>query len=334
VYNNRSVLENHHCSTLFKLLYQTPEFLSSLSRRQWGYVRELVIEMILSTDMACHHDLKIGLEGLPSKLDSMRYDSVEPDAAKNRKLLLQGVLHMSDLYTPSLEWSRSWEWVSRLGAEFRQQVELERQEGLRESTFLLYSSQVEQAEKETGFVSKVVLPFYENVARVLPELSVCSDMIKSNLECWEQVRSGVPASEVQPDQDELVGRWAVLPVQLTADATSVAALPADLHKLAEEDAAKGATDRRLVRRASFFDGVNVPAPQGRRAEQKKTFDGTSKSIVPSSRQSAEMDAPTFSRLHEAAGQGAGDAARGHKARVEMAGSEDGDEEGMAAEDLW
>ncbi|KAH0627199.1 hypothetical protein JD844_002673, partial [Phrynosoma platyrhinos] len=56
LYNDRSVLENHHLSAAFRLLQDDEEMniLSNLSKDDWREFRTLVIEMVLATDMSCH----------------------------------------------------------------------------------------------------------------------------------------------------------------------------------------------------------------------------------------------------------------------------------------
>ncbi|OXB55748.1 hypothetical protein ASZ78_005250 [Callipepla squamata] len=56
LYNDRSVLENHHVSAAYRLLQDDEEMniLSNLSKDDWREFRALVIEMVLATDMSCH----------------------------------------------------------------------------------------------------------------------------------------------------------------------------------------------------------------------------------------------------------------------------------------
>jgi hypothetical protein len=57
-YNDKSVLENHHCSTAFNIL-RKPEcnFLETLDGSQYTTFRSLVIEMVLATDLSHHFSL-------------------------------------------------------------------------------------------------------------------------------------------------------------------------------------------------------------------------------------------------------------------------------------
>ncbi|MCL4142850.1 UNVERIFIED_CONTAM: hypothetical protein GTU68_053681, partial [Idotea baltica] len=55
MYNDESVLENHHLAVAFKLL-QTPEcdIFVNLTKKQRQTLRKMVIDMVLATDMSKH----------------------------------------------------------------------------------------------------------------------------------------------------------------------------------------------------------------------------------------------------------------------------------------
>ena len=63
MYNDESVLENHHLAVAFKLL-QLPEcdILAGLSSKQRASVRKMVIDMVLATDMSKHMSLLADLK--------------------------------------------------------------------------------------------------------------------------------------------------------------------------------------------------------------------------------------------------------------------------------
>ena len=58
LYNDQSVLENHHCACAFKIL-KCPEtnLFSSLSPPEKKDIRKVIIASILATDMTCHFGL-------------------------------------------------------------------------------------------------------------------------------------------------------------------------------------------------------------------------------------------------------------------------------------
>ena len=55
LYNDKSVLENHHLQVAYTLLKRADcNILSKLDQEEWEYFRHLVVEMVLATDMAEH----------------------------------------------------------------------------------------------------------------------------------------------------------------------------------------------------------------------------------------------------------------------------------------
>ena len=55
LYNDKSVLENHHLQVAYTLLKRADcNILQKLDQEEWEYFRHLVVEMVLATDMAEH----------------------------------------------------------------------------------------------------------------------------------------------------------------------------------------------------------------------------------------------------------------------------------------
>lgn len=72
LYNDKSVLENHHLSAAFELMRSNNmNILSGLKPEEYREFRELVIDMVLATDMSNHFtqikEMK-GLLSFPEKL--------------------------------------------------------------------------------------------------------------------------------------------------------------------------------------------------------------------------------------------------------------------------
>ena len=59
LYNDRSVLENHHAAASWHLLtnFQENNFLTSLEEAELKRLRFLIIEAILATDLKMHFDI-------------------------------------------------------------------------------------------------------------------------------------------------------------------------------------------------------------------------------------------------------------------------------------
>ena len=84
VYNDRSVLENHHASASWDLLYSNESFnfLRNLEAAEWKRLRFLVVEAILATDLKKHFDI---LSQFSSKAQTPLFtsSSIEKQITKN-----------------------------------------------------------------------------------------------------------------------------------------------------------------------------------------------------------------------------------------------------------
>ncbi|VDK65411.1 unnamed protein product, partial [Gongylonema pulchrum] len=63
MYNDESVLEQHHLAVAFKLLQDSNcDFIVSLNKKQRQLFRKLAIEMVLATDMSKHMSILADLK--------------------------------------------------------------------------------------------------------------------------------------------------------------------------------------------------------------------------------------------------------------------------------
>lgn len=67
IYNDKSILENHHTATLFKVAAcKESGIFDEFSKDKYKTVRQLIIDLILATDMTCHFEI---LKNLKEKID-------------------------------------------------------------------------------------------------------------------------------------------------------------------------------------------------------------------------------------------------------------------------
>lgn len=58
MYNDESVLENHHLAVAFKLLQnESNDIFQNIAKKQRQIIRKMVIDMVLATDMSKHMSL-------------------------------------------------------------------------------------------------------------------------------------------------------------------------------------------------------------------------------------------------------------------------------------
>jgi len=77
VYNDKSILENHHCATVFKIASEEESgIFENLTPEMYKTCREWIVEMILATDMSLHFK---NLGTVKSKIDSGEVDLMGED---------------------------------------------------------------------------------------------------------------------------------------------------------------------------------------------------------------------------------------------------------------
>ena len=99
----------------------TPE-VRSLSRKERASCRQLIINLVVSTDMAHHNALHDNLRALPPPPTEATTEAADALATR-RTCLLKCALHAADLHVPTLPWASSVGWVRALGNEFKSMVE-------------------------------------------------------------------------------------------------------------------------------------------------------------------------------------------------------------------
>lgn len=185
LYNDNSVLENHHAHQCFEILGQ-PEcnILCNLdqSKNEFSVIRKNMIAAILSTDMAQHQQLL-------SKLQS-RSRSFSADSAEDRSFLVCLTLHTADLSNSVLSEQSSISWAHRVMDEFNLQAQKERSAGMTVSAFMEQREKKERAKLQLNFIDYIVHPLWKGVAEVLSNLSEPMSNLKSNRDSWKRMSRG------------------------------------------------------------------------------------------------------------------------------------------------
>eukprot|EP00730_Choanoeca_flexa_P005545 TRINITY_DN11971_c0_g1_i1.p1 TRINITY_DN11971_c0_g1~~TRINITY_DN11971_c0_g1_i1.p1 ORF type:complete len:649 (+),score=133.41 TRINITY_DN11971_c0_g1_i1:44-1990(+) len=171
-YNDQSVLENHHCSKMFELL-RKHKLLAQLSREDVSAMRKTMIDIIMGTDMTRH---AAQLAKMESSEGAMLADNED-----TRRFLLVVIVHSADLYNAIKPFASSQRWTTRLYKEFNLQCDLERSLGMEPAAFMTASTPVEIAKGQQAFYNYVVIPWFHQVTRVMPDLAFLSKACADNL---------------------------------------------------------------------------------------------------------------------------------------------------------
>jgi len=198
MYNDESVLENHHLAVAFKLL-QDPncDILASLSAKQRTTCRKMVIDMVLATDMSKHMSLLADLKTMVETKKVAGSGVLLLDNYNDRIQVLQNMAHCSDLSNPTKPLHMYKMWVDRLMEEFFQQGDKERAAGLDISPMCdRENATIEKS--QVGFIEYIVHPLWETWAElVYPDSQHTLETLEENKD-WYQ--SMIPASPTEHNE--------------------------------------------------------------------------------------------------------------------------------------
>jgi len=195
-YNGRSVLENMHCSETIRLLLQPQyEIFGSLKKSEFRYVRELITDMILGTDMQMHSDHVKKSAELCAAMESERA-KMEAEKEQNTKHMLVVGLHVADIANPSKPWPDCKRWTYMLMEEWFRQGDKEKALGLDISP-MMDRCKPNIPRGQIGFIDYIVKPIFENFERLFVETNICVLHLHRNRANWAALNSDPDANNVQ-----------------------------------------------------------------------------------------------------------------------------------------
>nr|7D7P_A Chain A, Phosphodiesterase [Salpingoeca rosetta] len=184
VYNDQSVLENHHSHLAFEILLEKGcNVVENLDEDEFKRLRAVIINCILNTDMATHHT-KL------SKMEEVNRLGGFINLAENndqRLFVLAVLLHTADLHNPIKPFESNKRWSARLQKEFNNQVELEAKMNLPSLPFMRGNDEESLAKGEIGFINFVVKPWHQQLSQAFPKLDFLLDTIDANLAEWKAI---------------------------------------------------------------------------------------------------------------------------------------------------
>ncbi|NXW24088.1 PDE4C phosphodiesterase, partial [Circaetus pectoralis] len=222
MYNDASVLENHHLAVGFKLLQEENcDIFQNLSKKQRQSLRKMVIDMVLATDMSKHMNLLADLKTMVETKKVTSLGVLLLDNYSDRIQVLQNMVHCADLSNPTKPLELYRQWTDRIMVEFFRQGDREREKGMEISpmcdkhTASVEKSQVGQRRgaggeatgsgwglmsvfPQVGFIDFIAHPLWETWADLVhPDAQEILDTLEDNRE-WYQ--SMIPRSPSPPPE--------------------------------------------------------------------------------------------------------------------------------------
>jgi len=197
IYNDESVLENHHLAVAFKLIQDNNcDILASLSKKQRQSIRKMVIDMVLATDMSKHMSLLADLKTMVETKKVAGSGVLLLDNYNDRIQVLQNMVHCSDLSNPTKPLNIYIHWVDRITEEFFLQGDKEREVGLDISPMCDRKNPTTE-KSQVGFISYIVHPLWETWAElVYPDAQDILVTLENNRLYYENLIPVSPADQL------------------------------------------------------------------------------------------------------------------------------------------
>ncbi|XP_078405354.1 cGMP-inhibited 3',5'-cyclic phosphodiesterase 3B isoform X1 [Cetorhinus maximus] len=184
LYNDRSVLENHHSAAAWNLFMSRSEFnfLANLDHVEFKRFRFLVIEAILATDLKKHFDFLAEFNS--KQVNEVNNPGIDWTNENDRLLVCQVCIKLADINGPAKMRELHLQWTEGIVNEFYEQGDEEASLGLPVSPFMDRSSP-QLAKLQESFITHIVGPLCNSYAAagLLPGQWVDDDDIDP--ECGE-----------------------------------------------------------------------------------------------------------------------------------------------------
>ncbi|XP_073479220.1 3',5'-cyclic-AMP phosphodiesterase 4D isoform X3 [Lithobates pipiens] len=202
MYNDSSVLENHHLAVGFKLLQEENcDIFQNLTKKQRQSLRKMVIDIVLATDMSKHMNLLADLKTMVETKKVTSSGVLLLDNYSDRIQVLQNMVHCADLSNPTKPLQLYRHWTDRIMEEFFRQGDRERERGMEISPMCdKHNASVEKS--QVGFIDYIVHPLWETWADLVhPDAQDILDTLEDNREWYQSTipQSPSPASDEQEE---------------------------------------------------------------------------------------------------------------------------------------
>ncbi|XP_030073668.1 3',5'-cyclic-AMP phosphodiesterase 4C isoform X2 [Microcaecilia unicolor] len=196
MYNDVSVLENHHLAVGFKLLQEENcDIFQNVTKKQRQSLRKMVIDMVLATDMSKHMNLLADLKTMVETKKVTSLGVLLLDNYSDRIQVLQNMVHCSDLSNPTKPLELYRQWTDRIVVEFFQQGDREREKGMEISPMCdKHNASVEKS--QVGFIDYIVHPLWEAWADLVhPDAQEILDTLEDNREWYQSMLPRSPSPQ-------------------------------------------------------------------------------------------------------------------------------------------
>lgn len=200
IYNDRSVLENHHAALASKILNKSNGILSYMNSKDSKRIRSIIISTVLGTDMSKHSDI------LKMASDSMKNNEVfQCCTIDNQLLLMQMILKCADISNITKPFHIGQKWSALLLQEFCHQGDQERQLNIEISPFMDRNT-TSLPSLTIRFSDYFAQPLFEMLSFMLPATkNSCLLNLTRNRKLWESLENEYRENSLMGKSNTLTG---------------------------------------------------------------------------------------------------------------------------------
>ncbi|XP_069078604.1 3',5'-cyclic-AMP phosphodiesterase 4D isoform X4 [Pleurodeles waltl] len=236
MYNDSSVLENHHLAVGFKLLQEENcDIFQNLTKKQRQSLRKMVIDIVLATDMSKHMNLLADLKTMVETKKVTSSGVLLLDNYSDRIQVLQNMVHCADLSNPTKPLQLYRQWTDRIMEEFFRQGDRERERGMEISPMCdKHNASVEKS--QVGFIDYIVHPLWETWADLVhPDAQDILDTLEDNREWYQSTIPQSPSPAPDEQEESRQGQTEKFQFELTLEEDGESDTEKDSGSQVEED---------------------------------------------------------------------------------------------------
>ncbi|XP_051786138.1 cAMP-specific 3',5'-cyclic phosphodiesterase 4D isoform X8 [Erpetoichthys calabaricus] len=258
MYNDSSVLENHHLAVGFKLLQEENcDIFQNLTKKQRQSLRKMVIDIVLATDMSKHMNLLADLKTMVETKKVTSSGVLLLDNYSDRIQVLQNMVHCADLSNPTKPLQLYRQWTDRIMEEFFSQGDRERERGMEISPMCdKHNASVEKS--QVGFIDYIVHPLWETWADLVhPDAQDILDTLEDNREWYQSTIPQSPSPAPDDPEDGRQGQTDKFQFELTLEEDGESDTEKDSGSQAEEDDNSCSDSKTLCTQDSESTEINL-----------------------------------------------------------------------------
>ena len=149
--------------------------------------RAKMIKLILATDLASHANIMASVNKLITENGGHLVD-IKNKTEEERDFVLILLIKAADISNETRPFEVARMWGERLLEEFFHQGDVERHQGLVVTPFM-DRTKVTLKGAQTGFIQFILIPTFEAVVKILPNMNEGLENVKTNLSKYEKMES-------------------------------------------------------------------------------------------------------------------------------------------------